>query len=325
MKLLHTLCCILGIMACSSMSALAQAKERPGNVTPLKELKPYLLLLDGADLSLDGDSGDSSPTEDADLTKIRALFLKEGTFLPWTEKKSRADFKVEHTISGSSEQRTIDLSLSLASNEALVEVTGDAKKLRYEIGEDSKWELVKLFTDRKNAFQAELEAYKEKARAKADPVEKTDAWRKAIAEGATLTVHEGLPRTGDDLYEREAQRKDVRMSVGHAFYTPGVIAKNRGELAKLLADAGSFHRWAGAKECGEFHPDFAVSWLSNRQTVMLLICYGCHEVIFTDGKTSLKYDLDHKAGDAMEPLLKANGGKRPAPKPATDLDPDPFE
>ena len=86
MKLLHTLCCILGMMACSSMSVRAEGKERPGQVAPLKELKPYLQLLSGAELSLDGSSDAFSPTDAEDLTKMRTLLLKEGTFQPWTEK-----------------------------------------------------------------------------------------------------------------------------------------------------------------------------------------------------------------------------------------------
>lgn len=297
------------------MAVMAEANERPGQVAALKELKPYLLLMDGADLSMDGRTNGLPPGSPAEATKLRALLSKEGTFLPWTDKKSRARFKAEHTVSWYGEQRSVEMSLSLTSNEALVEVETDGKKLRYEIGDDAKREMVKLFTDHKNAQDAALELVeleKEKRRTKADPVEKTDAWRKSIEEGAVLTVHEGLPMPGYDLYAREAHRKDVRMSGGHAFYTPGVVAKNRGELAKLLADGGSYRRWAGAKECGGFHPDFAVSWNVKGQSVTLLICYGCHEVIFTDGKTSLRYDLDHQAEDKMEPLLKENGGKRPA-------------
>ncbi|HEY1121718.1 MAG TPA: hypothetical protein VGE67_08965 [Haloferula sp.] len=314
MKLLHTLCCILGMMACSSMSVRAEAKERPGQVASVKDLKPYLLLLDGADLSLDG-SGNTAgflPTEDADLTKMRTLLLKEGTFQPWTEKKSRANFKEEHTISWHGEQRSINVSLSPVSNEALVEITEDPKKLRYELNEDTKWEMVKLLTDRKNAARALIESHKETARAKANPVERTDAWRKPIAEGAVLTVHEGLPHRGDQTYLRESRRNDVQILAGHAFYTPGVAAKHRAELAKLLADSSSFHRHSGAKECGGFHPDFAVTWRINRQTITLQLCYSCYEVCFSDGKTSLIYDLDHEAGKKIEPLLKENGGKRPA-------------
>ena len=312
MKLLKSICCIVVMLACSSMSAAGQPKERPGQVAPLKELKPYLLLLDEADLSLDGSYGEFSPTDSADSTTMRTLLSKQGTLLPWTDKKSRPEFKAENTITWSREGHTIEVSLSLTSNEALVEVTGEAKKLRYEIGEDAKWELVKLFTDRKNTIQAELEAHKEKARAKADPVEKTGAWRKAITEGAVLTVHEGLPPAGSEVYARESRRSDVQILEGHAFYTPGAIAKRRQELAKLLADPSSYHRLSGAKECGGFHPDFAVSWLVDRQKVTLQVCYGCYEVIFTDGKTSLRYDLNHEAGKKIEPLLKENVGKRPA-------------
>ena len=311
MKLLNSLFGILWMIACSTMAVMAEADECPGQVAALKELKPYLQLAsDGSELSLDNSV--NAAELDSMAEKMRALLLKEGTFQQWSEKGARSAFKSEHTVSWRGEQRTVEVSLSLASNEALVEVAEDGKKLRYEIGEDAKWEMVQLFTDRKNAARALIEAHKEKARAKSDPVEKTDAWRKPIAEGAVLTVHEGLPHRGDEVYARESRRSDVQVFGGHAFYTPGVVAKNRAELSKLLADAGSYQRLSGAKECGGFHPDFAVSWTSNRQTLTLFICYGCHEVIFTDRKTTLRYDLDHQAGEKMEPLLKENGGKRPA-------------
>lgn len=300
------------MMACATTSVTAEENGRPGQVAALKELIPYLQpLKDGADLNLDDSMDALSSANPAEAAKMRALLSKEGTFLPWTEKKTRAAFKAEHTIGWGGGQHAVEVSLSLASNEVLVEAAEDGKKLRYEIGEDAKWEMIHLFTDRKNAARALIESHKEKARAKSDPVEKTDAWRKSIADGAALTVHEGLPRSGDELYQRESRRSDVRVSGGHAFYTPGVVAKNRAELSKWLTSSGSYHRWSGTKECGLFHPDFAVSWTSDRQTVTLLLCYGCHEVIFTDGKTSLRYDLDHEAGEKLEPLLEENGGKRP--------------
>jgi hypothetical protein len=310
MKLLNSRCGILSMMACLTMPVMAEANERPGQVTALKELKPYLQLAsDGSDLSLDN-SVDAAELDSA-VEKMRALLLKEGTFQPWSEKRARSAFKSEHTVSWRGEQRTVEVSLSLASNEALVEVPEDGKKLRYEIGEDTKWEIVQLFANRKNAIRAQHEAMMAELRAKSTPVEKSDAWRKSIADGAVLTVHEGLPRSGDELYQRESLRSDVQVTGGYAFYTPGVVAKHRADLAKLLADASSYHGFSGTKECGGFHPDFAISWSVNRQTVTLLICYGCHEAIFTDGKASLKYDLNHEAGKKMEPLLKESGGKRP--------------
>ncbi|RYD58915.1 MAG: hypothetical protein EOP83_20680, partial [Verrucomicrobiaceae bacterium] len=145
MKLLNSLWIVVSVMACSAMAVRAEANERPGRVAALKDLKPYLLLLHEADLSLDNEM-DTSPSLDPDESaKIRALLSKEGTFLPWAEKKSRAVFKEEHSISWSGDQRMVELSLSLSSNETLVEVEKDGKKLRYEIGEDAKWELVKKY------------------------------------------------------------------------------------------------------------------------------------------------------------------------------------
>jgi hypothetical protein len=311
MKLLPSLCSILWLTACST-PLMAEANERPGQVAALKELNPYLQLVkDGAAITFDDGMDALSAPNPAAEAKMRALLSKEGTFRPWMEKKSRAAFMAEHTIGWRGEQRMVEVSLSLSSNEALVDVSKDGKKLRYEIGEDAKWEMVQLFADQKIAVRAELEAIKE-ARAKSDAVEKTDAWRKPIAEGAALTVHEGLPHPAETSFRSESTRSDVVVSAGHAFYTPGVAAKHRADLAKLLADPSSYHRFSGAKECGGFHPDFAVSWRAGQKIITLQICYGCYETIFTDGKTSLRYDLNHEAGKKIEPLLQENGSKRPA-------------
>jgi len=106
----------------------------------------------------------------------------------------------------------------------------------------------------------------------------------------------------------------VRTLDGQRFYTPGVTANDPAGIAGIVSAAGTYHRFSGAKECGGFHADFALSWRSGEAEVNLLICYGCHEVLFTDGTTTLKYDLDHEAGRRLRQLLTVYGKKRPMPK-----------
>jgi len=68
---------------------------------------------------------------------------------------------------------------------------------------------------------------------------------------------------------------------------------------------------AGVKACGEFHPDYCLSWTVNARRYNALICFGCHEIILeTEGK-AFRYDLDEKAYEALEKSLTPYRVKRP--------------
>ena len=81
----------------------------------------------------------------------------------------------------------------------------------------------------------------------------------------------------------------------------------------ILGDAKVVEPYGGAKECGEFHPDYAVSWKTGGKKVYFLACFGCGEIEYlSEGKTT-RYDM----GELREPMTEALEQfrlKRPAPK-----------
>lgn len=302
------------LVAASLLLLSAEAEEQPGKPGALDDLKPYLLLAEkDQDLSVDH-AAEPGFNESAPAESLRELILSEGTFLKWSERAGGIPFNSDHVISWSGEGRIVLLSLSLATAEALLEVPKDEKKLLYAIDKDAGVKLVRWFADREREAKARKDAMLAELRSKSEPVESSAGWRSAVSNAANLLIHEGLPHPSEKSFAAEAARKDVRTLDGQRFYTPGVTANDPAGIAEIVSAAGTYHRFSGAKECGGFHADFALSWRSGEAEVNLLICYGCHEVLFTDGTTTLKYDLDHEAGRRLRQLLTVYGKKRPMPK-----------
>jgi len=128
-----------------------------------------------------------------------------------------------------------------------------------------------------------------------------------------LVVYEGLPHQAKErrLMEREATREDVTRIFGYPFYTPAVPAKDQRALQRILGSPGNFGIYTGPKTCGGFHPDYAVSWTSGGRPQHMLICFGCGEVLLSDGRSLLPYDLDRTAWAGLRGLLDRHASKRP--------------
>ena len=56
---------------------------------------------------------------------------------------------------------------------------------------------------------------------------------------------------------------------------------------------------------------YCISWQAGAVTYHALVCFGCEEIVFYDGKTPLIYDLDKKAYERYEKLLAIDAAKRP--------------
>jgi len=141
----------------------------------------------------------------------------------------------------------------------------------------------------------------------------SDKYRQTIALAKDLSVHEGLPHQAWDheLLEKEIKRKDTTKIWLFPFYTPSVPATNAADLKKVLGSADSILVYGGPKRCGGYHPDYAVSWEADGKSFYALVCFGCHEIVFFDGKTSLMYDLNNVAFDRLQTLLAVYAKKRP--------------
>ena len=109
-----------------------------------------------------------------------------------------------------------------------------------------------------------------------------------------LFVYEGLPHPLREFasFEKEKKRDDVRQIDGHWFYDAKVKAsgETRDRLMNLLFDESGFsvpNPNVPPKDCGPFHPDYAVAWKSEEEENYLMICYTCGEAkLIREGKTA---------------------------------------
>ena len=113
-----------------------------------------------------------------------------------------------------------------------------------------------------------------------------------------LFVYEGLPHPGREnpSFEKERKRDDVRQIDGHWFYEPKVSVRgeNRDLLMNMLFDERAFRvpgPNAPQKDCGPFHPDYAIAWKSEGEENYLMICYTCSEAKLIRGEDTATYEV----------------------------------
>jgi hypothetical protein len=113
-----------------------------------------------------------------------------------------------------------------------------------------------------------------------------------------LFVYEGLPHPLREFasFEKEKKREDVTQIAGQWFYDAKVKATGdaRDRLMNLLFEESGFsvpNPNVPPKDCGSFHPDYAIAWKSDGEENYLMICYTCGEAkLIREGKTTT-YDL----------------------------------
>ena len=131
-----------------------------------------------------------------------------------------------------------------------------------------------------------------------------------------LFVYEGLPHPvlEGDSFEEEKKRKDLLNVEGHWFYNAKVPVRGetRDRLMILLFDDNSFGvpgPHDAEKDCGDFHPDYAIAWKSEGEENYLMICYTCREAILTRDGQSKAYVL--RGIEPWQELLAHFQDKRP--------------
>jgi hypothetical protein len=109
-----------------------------------------------------------------------------------------------------------------------------------------------------------------------------------------LFVYEGLPHPLREFasFEKERKRNDVTQIDGHWFYDAKVKANGntRDQMMNLLFDESGFSvpdPKVPPKDCGPFHPDYAIAWKSKGEENYLMICYTCGEAkLIREGKAT---------------------------------------
>jgi hypothetical protein len=137
----------------------------------------------------------------------------------------------------------------------------------------------------------------------------------AIADADKVTVFEGLPHQSSekDSLERELKAKKTVTLHDFPFYaeTLAVADADTKSLTALAADGKSVQKWAGAKPCGGFHPDYALEWTVGKDTYRMLVCFGCHEVKLYGPKAAVYADMSDHGLHGLEKILKPLRKNRP--------------
>jgi hypothetical protein len=144
------------------------------------------------------------------------------------------------------------------------------------------------------------------------PISASDALRATALGAETFKIYEGLPRfwTDEDL-KKELKRKDTTRIASHSFYTPSVTFHDPEPLRKYIASPSSMRVFGGEKECGGFHPNYAVHWEKEGKPYYALICFGCHEIIYLSRDNSYRYELSQEAYAVFVRILEPFALKGP--------------
>jgi len=138
--------------------------------------------------------------------------------------------------------------------------------------------------------------------------------RLAIIDSARINVYEGLPHQmfEPELLAKESKRKDTKKIDSFRFYTPAVAATNPEDLKRILSSPNTIQIFGGEKLCGGFHPDYAVEWFNtDGARFFAQICFGCHEIIYSDGRREFRYDFEDEPLEELKVELAPYAKKRP--------------
>ncbi len=131
--------------------------------------------------------------------------------------------------------------------------------------------------------------------------------RTSILQASKIDLKKGLPH---QFFEPEALKQELDQEntvqiADFPFYTPSISLTDsqKEKIISLLSSDGSIRPFKGEKDCGGFHPDFAVSWTTDNTDVHALICFGCSEIIFTSGPERYRFDLSPPAKKELKKLL----------------------
>lgn len=136
-----------------------------------------------------------------------------------------------------------------------------------------------------------------------------------IQRSKSFVLYEGLPHQTfeSEQLEKELATKRTRRIDEYFFYDhPLEVADADVEKLRRLSSASeNYSPYAGPKECGGFHPDYALAWSDGDETYHLLICFGCHEMEFHGPRGMLLVDIREKAFKQFEAILKQYRDQRP--------------
>ncbi len=128
-------------------------------------------------------------------------------------------------------------------------------------------------------------------------------------------MYEGLPHPlrENPSFKKEKNMNDVIQIEDHWFYEAKVKAtgNTRDQLMNLLFDESGFSSKVIPKDCGPFHPDFAIMWNSGGVENYLMICYTCAEAKLYRKDIAETYAINAYKMESLANLLAEFKANRP--------------
>jgi len=114
-----------------------------------------------------------------------------------------------------------------------------------------------------------------------------------------VQLFEGLPNYTweEELLERERKAHNPISFNFYSFETEFYPTPIRlsdidsSRLKELYCQKESFVPFRGFKPCGGFHADWGIRWRNGEQDYQVLICFGCGEMMTSDGNVELTCDI----------------------------------
>ena len=141
------------------------------------------------------------------------------------------------------------------------------------------------------------------------------SWASDIRHAPTFNLYEGLPHPFDEgelLAREKATKKTLEVFGWSAYAQPfQVTPEDAAALHRLATSASSYKTWTGPKLCGGFHPDYFLAWKDGTDTHYLLLCFGCHEMVFYNPKRAFLVEIREGALEEFRTVLVKYRKQRP--------------
>jgi hypothetical protein len=139
-----------------------------------------------------------------------------------------------------------------------------------------------------------------------------------IHSDAGLDLYEGLPHPmfEAELYRSELGTKAVMRRDGHELYRERLKAdlELEAQLRRICADANTYLPFAGEKDCGGFHADYALTWFNGKESVTIVLCFDCQEAWIHGRSLAVLTELSSSAALSLIDLMSRVPRNRPHPE-----------
>lgn len=146
------------------------------------------------------------------------------------------------------------------------------------------------------------------------------AFQASVAQASNMVLIEGLPNENTEakLFRSEKKNSETVKRHGFLFYPAALrpLPQDAATLAAALSAPNAISQYSRAmKQCGGFHPDFAVVWTDPQTAARneAQICFGCEEIKFFGPDAKIYADLEPATFAALRSVLR-HYGKRAVPR-----------